>query len=95
LDRSLGNDSWIKIGNTASGQVALETFTRDLDLHTVYNETTATQTGVASGSTVNFQTVKTTVTVKDSDNNPLDGVAIPHRKRSAFAQGLLKHFSHF
>jgi hypothetical protein len=75
----LGHDDWIKIGNTSGGKVEIETFAHSLDFHAVYHETTATQSGVASGSTVTFNTVKTTVEVKDSTNAPLDGVAVYYR----------------
>jgi hypothetical protein len=75
----LGHDTWIKIGNTIGGQVTIETFSHDIDFHAVYHETTATQAAQPSGSTVLFQTEKTTVQVKNSDEDPIDGVAIYYR----------------
>ncbi|MCA9968815.1 MAG: hypothetical protein KC425_01305, partial [Anaerolineales bacterium] len=75
----LGHTNWNLIGQTAGGQVTLETFTRDIDFHAVYHETSATQTAVASGSTILFQTIQTTVEVKNSANAPLNGVPIYYK----------------
>ncbi|MFZ1400004.1 MAG: right-handed parallel beta-helix repeat-containing protein, partial [Candidatus Promineifilaceae bacterium] len=74
-----GNTNWTFIGNTSGGQVTLETFSRSIDFHAVYNETSITEEAVSSGATILFQTEKTTVEVKDSNNTPLNGVPVYYR----------------
>ncbi len=78
-----GTTDWTAMGKTnGDGQATVSLPAGDYDFHAVYNETTATESGVEVPSTtaVLFTTQKTTVEVKDSSGgNPLDGVTVYYK----------------
>jgi hypothetical protein len=78
--RTTGQTSWTQIGQTnSSGVITKNLSNGTYDFHAVYNHTSITESSFAVSDNhkdVNFQTIKTTVSIKNSDDNAISGVPV-------------------